>query len=359
MSGTNGSGRLRRTGNNRRRRKGSAGRRRRLIRILVLLAVLFAMYPALRMLHRKGVLPKKADRMVSVILRVLDGDETVLIQNPEPAAASGLAPLPAQTDGYLIVDCMDVGQGDAALIRQGSHAMLFDCGGEDPQRAAAYLREQGISHLDAVWLSHADLDHVSGFPALAEACTVDAVYMSPFASEKETWTYEKSMQIIRDRKIRLIKPSAGETFLLGDAMIRVIGPETMDPEIENNHSLAVRISYGDTAFLFCGDAQEEEEAAIASGPFDCSADVLHVNHHGSNSSSTRPFLQAVRPSFALISCGVENEYGHPGEYALKRLAECGALILRTDRQGTVRFLSDGSHISWSSERGGEQEAAGG
>ena len=333
------------------RRRKRKRRRKPVLPVLLALLVLLGIYPGLSFLLERGMLPGQAQKAVQTFLRILDGDERALVGSGSAPARDGLQQLPAETDGYLIVDIIDAGQGDAALIRQGEHVMFFDCGGEES--AAACLNAEGIRHLEGIWFSHADADHLSGFDGITRQCRVDHVYRSPYVNEKDTWTYEKTMRLIAERHIPMSSPAVGEEYSLGDAKIRVLGPLSEDPEIENNHSLAVRLTYGDTSFLFCGDAQEEEEREIAQGAYDCRSDVLHVNHHGSNSSSSSLFLEKVQPRWAVISCGADNDYGHPGAYALGRLEKSGAEVLRTDRMGTVRFISDGSEIAVSCERNPE------
>ena len=250
--------------------------------------------------------------------------------------------LPASLDGYLLVDFLDVGQGDCTLIRQGSHAMLFDCGGELPVRVRKYLRDEGIGELEMVWLSHADSDHIGSFPSVAYDVKIRQVYWN--GEEKDTVSFSRMMQTVREQAIPSAVPAPGQEIALGDALVRVLGPLRYDPEKNNNNSLAVMVSYGDTRFLFSGDAEAPEEEDLVLSGAAVRADVLQAGHHGSNSSSTELFLQQVKPSVAVISCGAGNDYGHPGQSALRRLEKYAA-VYRTDLSGTIRVLSDGRHLS--------------
>ena len=252
--------------------------------------------------------------------------------------------IPADLSGYLLIDCLDVGQGDCTLIRQGNHAMLFDCGGEVPMIIRSYLRGQGVSELESVWLSHGDMDHIYSFPSIAYAHDIGCVYANGRDKNTEAWQY--TMDVIKMKRLSLLVPAAGDVYALGDARIEVLGPLRTDEMEENNNSLVIRVVYGDTAVLLSGDAEYDEETDIALSCRNIRADVLHAGHHGSNSSSTRAFLEKVRPLFAVISCGAENDYGHPGDRALKRLSGCGAYILRTDENGTIRFISDGGTVCY-------------
>ena len=269
--------------------------------------------------------------------RIADPEKDRNVEEPLPQVM-----LPASMDGYLAADCLDVGQGDCTLIRQGSHAMLFDCGGQLPVRIRKYLQDEDIRDLEMVWLSHPDSDHIGAFPAVSYDLKIGRLYWN--GEEKDTFAFSQMIRTASERGIPMTVPSPGEEIFLGDASITVLGPLQSDEENSNNNSLAIRIVYGDTSFLFCGDAEKEEETDLLESGAKLKSDVLHVSHHGSNSSSMAKFLESVRPSFAVISCGAENDYDHPGKWALKRIGESGANILRTDRSGTIRILSDGNSL---------------
>ena len=312
-----------------------------------MLFFLFALYPVLHLLDSNRLLPQPLRAPVRTLLSLLDAD-------PDQGGPAGLAPLsgnPAKTGklqelpediaGYLIVDCLDVGQAGCALIRQGSHAMLYDCGAEAPVQIRRFLADEGIRELDMVVLSHGDADHINAFPAVAYEEKIGRVLVSPYMFSHDTKSYDELWESIRWYDLRTAAPSPGDTFPLGDAMITVLGPVSYDEEIENNNCLMIRVTYGDTAVLFCGDAQSGEERSAVEAGRDLHSQVLFAGHHGSNNSSTGRFLEAVSPEWAVISCGKDNDYGHPGEYALQRLADCGAAVVRTDRDGAIRFISDG------------------
>ena len=144
-------------------------------------------------------------------------------------------------------------------------------------------------------------------------------------------------------------PQMGDTYQLGGATVEVVGPARFDYELENDRSLAFRISYGDLTCLICGDTEQTSEQDMVSSGEDLSADVYVVNHHGSKTSSTDAFLDVVSPSYALISCGLDNSYGHPAQEVLERLQNRGVSIYRTDLQGTVVLYSDGSSYWFSQE----------
>ena len=259
--------------------------------------------------------------------------EKISVEDPWTAGPS---------ENELRVDFLDCGQADTTLIRQGSHAMLFDCGAEIPMQIRQYLGEAGVERLEMVWLSHPDADHIGAFPSLSYAIPVDRVFVN--GEIKDTAAWAQVEDAVRYRSIPAQIPLPGETYRLGTAEITVLGPVWYYEDSQNNNSLAVKVTFGSTSFLFCGDAEEEEERDIAFGDIPIGCDVLHVNHHGSSDSSCMDFLLQAHPSWAVISCGRENDYGHPHNSALRRLQKAGAQILRTDESGTIRFLSDGETL---------------
>ena len=142
-------------------------------------------------------------------------------------------------------------------------------------------------------------------------------------------------------------PYQYDTLKLGNATVTILlcWPDAIKHGRTNESSIVLRIDYGDTSFLFTGDAEEWSEEMLLQDNVPLKADVLKVAHHGSPYSSTREFLQAVSPKFAVISVGKVNRYGHPSEHVLRRLHEVGAAILRTDKLGTIIIKSDGTSLS--------------
>lgn len=244
----------------------------------------------------------------------------------------------------MFVHFMDVGQSDATLIQCGNQAMLIDAGDGDKGTAIQnYLQKQGVEKLDYLILTHPDADHIGGAPVMITKFDIDTIFMSDF--EKTNQTYVKLIQALDDKALRWSTPEVGSTYTLGGADFTILGPsqEYGDP---NNSSISLVIQYGENTFLFSGDAEEEAEADILESGLPLQADVYHVGHHGSNTSSSEPFLDAIAPVYAVVSCGVDNAYGHPHAQTLNRLRERGVQLLRTDEQGSIIAVSNGSTISW-------------
>lgn len=152
------------------------------------------------------------------------------------------------------------------------------------------------------------------------------------------------MSKTKEKGISLTHPKSGDSFMLGDSTVFILGPFTEDPDDRNNGSIVAKICYGQTSFLFTGDAERKEEQELLDAGFDLSATVLKVGHHGSKNSTTYPFLRAVMPKYAVISVG-DNSYGHPTEAALSRLRDADSTVLRTDLDGDIIIKSDGTAVT--------------
>ena len=280
--------------------------------------------------------------------------------------APGIA---ATLDSRLHVDAIDVGQADCLLVRApGMHAMLVDGGGRLERSGAGgvvvaqpigdviatrtvmpFLLRHWVLHLDDVVLTHPHGDHAGGLPVILQRENVGAVWDS--AQLYGGPAYRRALEVIRGRAIRYRVARRGESFDLGSAThIDILAPEM--PLISgtssdiNNNSVVLRLTFGRTVVLMTGDAQAEAEGRLLShGSADLHAAILKVGHHGSAYSSTPAFLAAVRPKFAIISCGLHNVFGHPSPRTLAALAAVGARVYRTDLDGGISVVTNGRTVS--------------
>lgn len=250
------------------------------------------------------------------------------------------------TEGNLEVHFIDVGQGDATLIRQGEHAMLIDAGDNSKGTAVqAYLQSQNIQSLDYVIGTHPDSDHIGGLDVVLYKFEWDTVMMPDL--EKDTRTYEDVKKVIQDKNQRITVPKPGDTYTLGEAEFTIVCPQKADyGDNSNDYSIGLRLTYGENHFLFTGDAEEASEQDMLVSGMDLSADIFKVAHHGSDTANTEEFLKTVNPKYVVISCGEGNSYGHPRAAVLNELRQMGAEVYRTDEQGTIVAYSDGKNITW-------------
>ena len=256
------------------------------------------------------------------------------------------APDTSKPEGTLEVHYIDVGQGDATLIKCGSHAMLIDGGNNNKGTTVQlYLKKQGVESLDYVIGTHPDADHIGGLDVIVYKYNCDTVIMPDY--EKDTKTYQELVDVIHDKNMKITYPVVGEQYALGEAKFTIIAPNSNSyGGNANDYSVAILLEYGKNRFLFTGDAEEASETEMLSNGIELSADVYQVAHHGSRSASTQEFLNAVRPKYAVISCGEGNSYGHPHAEVLNRLRSMGVEVFRTDEQGSIIASSDGENITW-------------
>lgn len=246
----------------------------------------------------------------------------------------------------LTIHYLDVGQGDCILAECDGEYMLIDAGDNDQgTKIQNYLTKQGVKKLKYAVSTHPDADHIGGLDVILYKFDCGKVMMPDMS--KDTATYRDVVDTMKQKGYRNTVPEPGDSFTLGGAVCTVLGP-VQDYEDANNNSIVLKIEHGDNRFLFMGDAEEEAEADLIRSGADVEADVLKVGHHGSRSSSSRKFLQAVDPSCAVISCGEDNSYGHPHAETLNNLRAMGVEVFRSDEQGTILAVSDGSKITWNS-----------
>jgi competence protein ComEC len=264
---------------------------------------------------------------------------TITVSEKTSIVSSGTKP----NNEKMYVHFIDVDQGDSIFIElPNSQTMLIDAA-EDSQadKIITYIHQQGYESLDYVVETHPHADHMGGMADVINNFNVSNVYLSP--ATNTTKVYENMLTAIQNSGAMTYSPMAGDIILdNGNLLIEVVAPKEVDNDELNNCSLVIKLTYGDNRFLFTGDAEKSEEDGIWTN---IKCDVLKVGHHGSNSSTTANFLKKVEPTYAVISVGVGNSYGHPDNTILKRLADKGVQTFRTDIQGTIVFSSDGTTIS--------------
>lgn len=255
--------------------------------------------------------------------------------------------------GTLTVTWLDVGQGDAAVIQCGGQSMLID--GGKPEKSSyiyAWLQQHGLSYLDVIVATHVDADHIGGLSGALNYASVGTAYCPVTTGTTET--FQSFVKYLAQRGKQITVPTAGETFALGGAQVQILGP-LHRAEDSNDNSIVLKVSFGATSFLFTGDAERAEEQDLLNAGVNLQSTVLKVGHHGSDTSTSYPFLRAVAPQYAVISVGAGNSYGHPTEAVLSRLRDAGVKTFRTDMQGEITAVSDGQTINFSTAKNAAAE----
>ncbi len=247
---------------------------------------------------------------------------------------------------------IDVGQADSALILCGNEAVLIDAGDVDSYAAIdAYLKAQNVKQLKYFILTHAHADHIGSADDVLKNYAVENVIMPKYSEENmpTSKVYEDLLYALSDSGAKVLAAKAGHTYNLSGCSFSVYAPNKDYKEL-NDSSVVVRFTYGETNFLFQGDAEKASENDVLAAGFDVRADVLKMGHHGSKTSSTEKYLRAVSPKLAVISCGENNSYKLPSDSVLQRLTALGIEYRRTDRNGTIVVMSNGKEITVQTEK---------
>ena len=249
-------------------------------------------------------------------------------------------------DGELKVHFIDVGQADSILIQQGNNNMLIDAGNNDDEDTLRnYINNLGIKEFTYVVGTHPHEDHIGSMDYIINSFKVGKIYFPKTTAT--TKTFENLVKAVQNKGMQFTAPAVGETFNLGEAKCTILAPNSDSYEDANNYSIVIKLEYGNTSFLFTGDAEDVSEKEMLSNGLDLKADVLKAGHHGSKSSSTDAFLNAVNPKYAVISVGKDNDYGHPNKETLQKFSSRGIKVYRTDESGTIVVTSDGNNITFS------------
>jgi competence protein ComEC len=262
-----------------------------------------------------------------------------------------------KTTGLLRVRTLDVGQGDSLLVDlPDGTTMLIDGGGfmgspvdTGTRVVLPVLRTMRRDRVDIVVLSHPHPDHFGGLASTIPSIEVGEFWDTGQGEDHGAGpVYARMMKDLRARNVPIRQPDrlCGK-HLIGGATIEVLSPcpGFVPDESANDNSFVLRISYGQRSVLLVGDAEAEaEHTLLARDPAALRADVLKLGHHGSRTSTTSAFLDAVAPNVALVCSGVRNRYGHPDPGVVRRLEDRGVTVARTDRGGDIVWETDGEHV---------------
>lgn len=235
-------------------------------------------------------------------------------------------------ENNLHVYYIDVGQADSILVMNEKQSLLIDAGNnEDGDMVVNFIKDKCITKLDYIIGTHPHEDHIGGMDDVINNIDVDKIYLP--AIQTNTKTYQDVLQAIKDKNKKINSLKKGDKFNVGEAEFEVMTDSILDKNNLNLSSNIIRMVFNGTSFLFTGDAETENEKSITWEQ----TDILKVGHHGSTTSTSQKFLNQIKPKYAIISVGKNNDYGHPKEKILERLKNEGAEIYRTDECGTIEI----------------------
>ena len=282
--------------------------------------------------------------LAAVVLSISEAAGGPLPTWQEVYAAFGFAGAQARVpqDAAVEVDFLDVGQGDAVLIGQDGAYCLIDAG--TPQSAdslVAQLKARGVRSLSLLVMTHAHADHIGGMTAVLDAFPVQQVLLPDLSllQEERGALLERVLQRIAQDGIPSASAKVGDTYPLGAGTLTVLSAGVADQNL-NNTSVITLFEGGGLRYLSCGDAETAELSALLASGQSLAADVYKATHHGSANSNFTSLLEAVRPPLAVVSCGKDNDFGHPHTETLESFAHVGAEVYRTDEDGAVSVWRD-------------------
>lgn len=282
---------------------------------------------------------KKQNKFMTFILSMILALTLVLPGNAVTAKADG--------QGDMAVHFIDVGQGLAILVQSGGENLLYDGGNRSrADEVVQYLKNQQVETINYMISSHYDEDHLGGLVKCLDNFEVEHVLGSDYVHTSDL--FNTFMNTATAHAIIVEYPSVGDTYEFGTGSFTVMAPDGISQN-SNDNSVVIRLVNGNNSFMFMGDAEETSEQDMISTGMNLDCDVLSLGHHGSASSTSWDLLEATSPSWAVISCGLNNTYGHPAAETMGKLSDMDIPVFRTDDQGTVIALSDGNTISWTQE----------
>ncbi|WP_413374679.1 ComEC/Rec2 family competence protein [Alkalihalobacillus sp. 1P02AB] len=241
-------------------------------------------------------------------------------------------------EGEAVVSFLDVGQGDSTLIQSEKTTILMDTGRHDSDVLFHQLEHLGIEKIDLLILTHPHADHIGNADQVIYQFSPDEVWID--GNEATTRTFERLLDALIETETPVVEPRAGEVYEQGDFLIEILHPYELTGHL-NNDSISTRITYGEVTFLLTGDAEQRSEERMLESDLNLKSDIYKVGHHGSSTSNSRRFVEAVSPEVAIYSAESDNSYGHPHWEVVDLFDELGIDLYGTAEHGTITIYTDG------------------
>jgi competence protein ComEC len=246
------------------------------------------------------------------------------------------------SENEMKVHYIDVGQGDSTLIQYSEdgeeYTILIDAGNFNSINVISYLQSQNIDQIDIAIGTHPDADHIGQLDQVVNTFDVEEVWLSGNTSTSQT--FQELLAAIDAKGVGYHEPRMGEEYEIGSLVVDVLYPKSITGE-SNAESISLKMTYGDVRFVFTGDAEQENEVEMVNSGADLKAEILHLGHHGSNTSTHPTFLNEVHPEVAIYSAGEDNSYGHPHPEVVNLIEHSGIQLYGTDVNGTIIVTTDG------------------
>lgn len=264
---------------------------------------------------------------------------------------------PSNILSTMKVHYIDVGQGDSTLIQfsdgDEDYTILIDAGTWQRTDVVEYLQSQKVTTIDLAIATHPDADHIGQMDKVINQFNVGEIWLSGNMSASRT--FQRLLEAIDNNNTDYYEPRMGEEFEIGPLQIDVLYPKTITGK-NNTESISLKLTYGDVVFIFTGDADRDAELTMLKSGFNLNGDILHIGHHGSNTSTHPSFLQAVTPSIAIYSAAEGNSYGHPHAEVVNLVQSSGIKLYGTDVHGTIIVSTDGKTYTVTTKKSGKVTA---
>lgn len=299
---------------------------------------------------QKGSKNSKQNKVIIIILLVLISLVSTFLSQYFDKGETLLDLDQVFSEGGICIHYVDVGQGDCVLIQDGQHNILIDTGTyKMSDNVMDFLKNYGVDYLDMLVLTHPHEDHIGAFVRIGEEYNIGLVLKSQGTAT--TAVYNNVESFLKKNKIKNVIPHFGEVFTFGQMVFTVVSDSSISYDNLNDTSIVMKLDHLGNSFLFTGDAESKAERNILDSNVDIECDVLQLGHHGSSTSTTAAFLYRASPIYGVISCGENNEYGHPHKTIMSRLDIQGVKVYRNDIHGDITCVSNYDGVYFVTEKG--------